>query len=278
MYLNMETCVVCARMGEEAGLQLVRAAGFDGVDYSFFFEFGWSQLEGEYLKKAAHTKALLEKHGLACRQAHAPFRMTYEDALQPDHFRYEEIRRSMEYAAILGAKQIIIHPLNVPEGVDYVQFNVGYLRSFEAYAKEYGIRIAAENGPVRRVARIVEQLDETVFVYCLDTGHANSPDTWTAQDSIAQIPAGRLQALHINDNRGIKDHATDIHFPPFYGTIDWQAVAQALAKYDYPGDFTLEIVGFLEQTPTALLPEALALAHKAGRELIRMVQQLRQEK
>ena len=95
MYLNMETCVVCARMGEEAGLRMIRDAGFDGVDYTFFFEFGWAQLEGDYLQKAARTKSLLEQYGLACRQAHAPFRMTYEDSLQPDHFRYEEIRRSM---------------------------------------------------------------------------------------------------------------------------------------------------------------------------------------
>ena len=278
MYLNMETCVVCARMGEEAGLRLIREAGFDGVDYTFFFAFGWAQLEGEYLQKAAHTKALLEQNGLVCRQAHAPFRMTYEDALQPDHFRYEEIRRSMEYAAILGAKQIIIHPLNVPEGVDYVQFNVGYLRSFEAYAKEYGIRIGVENGPVRRVARIVEQLDEAVFVYCLDTGHANNPDTWTAHGAVAQIPAGRLQALHINDNRGIKDHATDIHFPPFYGTIDWKEAMAGLRDIGYTGELTYEIQEFGRYFPNDQKHLVVEYSLKVGQILVDMYEKAKAAK
>lgn len=269
MFLNMETCVVTARLGEEEGLRRIAEAGFDGVDYTFFFEYGQSLLEGDYMKKAANSKRLLETFGLSCRQAHAPFRMTYETSLQDDHPYYGEICRAIEYAAFLGAKQIVIHPLNTPKDTDYVAFNVAYLRKFEEAARRFGICIAAENGPVRRVGRIVEQLDPEVFVYCLDTGHANSPDTWTAESAVLQIPSGRLRALHLNDNRGIKDHASDIHFPPFYGTIDWDGVVKALSEVGYSGDFTLEIVGFLEQTPTALLPQALALAHAAGRELIR---------
>jgi sugar phosphate isomerase/epimerase len=208
--------------------------------------------------------------------------------------RLEKMKLSIHAAAMLGAKYWVVHPL-MPFGVQDIltnqeqqtrKINLAFMRELLAVAKQEGVTVCLENMPFldfslsspSDIVGFIEEINDPFFAMCLDTGHANSPDTWTAQDSIAQIPTGRLQALHINDNRGIKDHATDIHFPPFYGTIDWQAVAQALAKYDYPGDFTLEIVGFLEQTPTALLPEALALAHKAGRELIRMVQQLRQEK
>ena len=275
MLLSMETYVTCNLLGEETGLRLTAEAGFDAVDYNLFSDFGLTRLEEDYMEKAAHTKALLEKYGLLCNQAHGPFLFRYEHGDWTKSDLWRDMNRAIEYAAFLGARQITFHPVNVPDGVDFVAYNVDFFRSFEPVARKFGIRIAVENGPARRVMRLVERLDPEVFVYCVDTGHANNPPTWTAHEVIAQVPEGRLHALHLNDNWGVREGRWDLHFPPYYGSIDWDAVLKALAQRDYPGDFTLEIVGFLEHTPLELYPQALGLAHAVGRKMIRKFKKLK---
>ena len=276
MLLSMETFITCNRFGEDEGLRLSAEAGFDAVDYNFFSDFGLTRLTGDHMEKAEHTKSLLGKHGLVCNQAHAPFLFRYEHSAWEESPLWLDMNRAIEYAAYLGARQITFHPVNVPEGVDFVEYNTAYFRSFAPSALKCGIRIAVENGPARRVMRLLQRLDPEIFVYCLDTGHANHPPTWTPHEVIAQVPEGRLQALHLNDNWGIREGHWDLHFPPYYGSIDWDATVKALASRDYPGDFTLEIVGFLEHTPDALFPQALAFAHAVGRQLIEKFQAQKQ--
>jgi len=269
MILAMETAVVCASLGEDHGLQLIRNAGFDGVDYTFFTPESQALLGEDYLRHAAHTKALLDKVGLLCHQAHAPFRCEDGDPTAPPF--WTSVRRSIEYASILGAKQIVIHPVNVPEGTDYVDFNLRYLGSFAPTARQFGIRIAIENGPPSHVINeLLEKLEAGLYICCVDVGHCNEPArNYHPQNMIAEIAPGMLQALHLHDNKGMVGCIGDDHNLPYLGVMDWEAILRALADRNYPGDLTLEIVGYLEALPPAVYPQALALAHGVGRDLQR---------
>jgi len=278
MILAMESYVPCETLGEEKGLELIRRSGFDGVDYTFFSPSGNAQLGDDYMERANNTKALLKKYGLVCNQAHAPFFFRYTDGDWEKSPLWRDVNRSIEYAAYIGAKQIIIHHLNVPKTVDFVEYNLAYLRSYEPAAKKFRIRIGVENGGgVKQLLPLLEQLDPQYYVCCIDTGHANGTDyNRTAEQCIEMVPSGRLQALHINDDWGLSGKESDIHFVPFLGRINWDAVLHALAAQNYTGDFTLEIVGYLlDYLPKEVHPEALALAHAIGRLLIKKFEQIK---
>lgn len=274
MILAMETAVVCARLGEAQGLQLIREAGFDGVDYTFFTPEGCALLEEDYLQNAKRTKALLEEAGLQCHQAHAPFRYEGSDPFALPF--YTSVLRSIEYAALLGARQIIIHPVNVPDEEDYVNFNLRYLGSFADAARRFGIRIGIENGPPSHVINaLLEKLEQGLYICCVDVGHCNEPArNYHPQNMIAEIAPDMLQALHLHDNKGMVGCIGDDHNLPYLGVMDWDAILRALADRRYPGDLTLEIVGYLEALPSEVYPQALALAHGVGRELQRRLQSL----
>ena len=79
-------------------------AGFDAVDYSFYWAKGDRYALGDdYRDRAARLRTVLDEIGLACNQSHAPFRLNRTGALNLDCPEYAEIVRSMETAAILGA-------------------------------------------------------------------------------------------------------------------------------------------------------------------------------
>ena len=100
--------------------------------------------------------------------------------------------------------------------------------------------------PVTRFAGGFEDLlelldllgDDERFGICLDTGHANL--TQINQPAAIRAMGKRLRALHINDNRGVKDD----HILPFTGTIRWSPLMKALGEIDYQGEFTYEIHNF----------------------------------
>lgn len=277
MILAMETCVTCSRFGEEQGLTMIREAGFDGVDYTFFSPDGCALLDERYLERAAHTKELLDRLGLVCHQAHAPFLFRYEHGEFEGHPLWVGVCRSIEYAAHLGAQHIIIHPIDqVPEGVDLVEYNTRYLGSFAETARRFGIRIGIENGPPSHVINeLLARLEDGLYICCVDVGHCNEPArNYHPQNMIAEIAPGKLQALHLHDNKGMVGRIGDDHNLPYLGVMDWDAILRALAERRYPGDVTLEIVGYLESLPPAVFPQALALAHGVGRDLQRRLQTL----
>ena len=72
MLLSTETNSIIKRFGEEKSFEILKKSGFDACDYSFYNETA-KLLQDDYMEKAKITKALLDKVGLLCNQAHAPF-------------------------------------------------------------------------------------------------------------------------------------------------------------------------------------------------------------
>ena len=272
MYVAMEHYVVCDIHGEEKGLEMIRNAGFTGVDYHFVSPAGIERLADGYMDRAVVTKKILDRIGLTCVQSHAPFVYRYEHGPWENHPMWVDIHRSIEYAAYLGARQIIIHPVNVPQDMDFLDYNVSYFRSFEPAAEKFGINIAIENGGsnAQAINDLVECLDSPRFVICVDVGHANAPAKgYFVEDFMAQINLDKVEALHLNSNFGLYDHKTDLHYLPYLGNMNWEAILKALAQGNYQGDMTMEIVGHVRDLPPEVHPEALALASAIGRHLVR---------
>jgi sugar phosphate isomerase/epimerase len=80
----------------------------------------------------------------------------------------------------------------------------------------------------------------------------------------------RLQALHVHD----VDYVSDCHTMPFMESLDWNAVAAALAQIRYEGNFTFEADNFLIKMPRELMPEASRLMAQTGRYLIGRIEAL----
>lgn len=73
MGISIENYTVKKLLGEEDGLLAIKNAGFDAVDYSFYWSEEFGLLDDDYLDKAAKVRKYIEKINLKCNQSHAPF-------------------------------------------------------------------------------------------------------------------------------------------------------------------------------------------------------------
>ncbi len=105
-------------------------------------------------------------------------------------------------------------------------------------AKELNVPIAVENGPYDTF-----QIKEELFAdypadclgLCYDSGHGHMFDD-KGLDHLDDNK-DRLMALHIHDNDGL----SDLHQPPFYGTLDWERFANILKASPYPREISFEL-------------------------------------
>ena len=231
-----------------------------------------------YKEYAKELRAHLDLVGIPCNQAHAPFSLkygmdnTYEE-------KYLNIVRSIEAASILGAKNIIVHAISVPEDVDFEQYNIEYYKSFIPYCEAFNIHVAIENlykkdtkrnridggkfSSPKELNNIIKAINSPWIVACVDIGHA-SLTGFEPEDFISKVDLSALKCLHVQDN----DYLGDRHMPPYFGGLNWDAIMTALKKSGYEEDLTLEIPGYLKKFPKELLPDALKFAAAIGKHLI----------
>ena len=274
MLLSTEGYSICKRYGEEEAFRILKKTGFDACDFSFYYEW-LDVLKGDYMNNAKKTKAALDSAGLLCNQAHAPFEIKEGEAFNETCENYLLTVRSIEYAAYLGAKQIIVHLIPTANRDELYAYNQKFYKSLEPYGKKYGIKIAVENDFERRDGKVlpllgdpksfsefVKDLGSDIFVACLDIGHAamfSDP-----AEFINNMDSSLLKALHIHDN----DLHEDLHLFPMTGNMDWSALCEALKNSGYDGDFTLEPIKGFYKIPIELTEDALYFLAKTGRYLI----------
>ena len=280
MILSVENHIPRLYHGEEAALEMIKAAGFDGIDFSFYGLPEDSPILGENFREyAANVRKKLDALGLSCLQAHAPFDLRYGEALDESEPHYRDIVRSLEAASILGVKQIVVHSLRVPEDVDPEAFNIGFYNTLAPYCETFGIRIAVENlfetknpetglfkgrlASPASLCRVVKALDSRFFTACIDVAHAAITGT-APENFIRGMEPGILTCLHIHDT----DLVNDIHTLPYLGMLNWSAILSALKDYGYTGEMNFEILGFLGAVPKEALSAALQLAVSVGRKMI----------
>ncbi len=283
MKLAVDTSAIFQKVGEVRGIEMIKEAGFDGVDFSYYGLDENSPILGEnYRDYAKKVRALLDEHGLVCNQAHAPYALKYDEPFDLSNKNYRDIVRSMESASILGAKNIIIHSITIPmtvKDVTFEQCNYEFFKTLEPYCEKIGIKIGVENlynrdkkrqsyfkircGTPESLSAFVERLDSPWFTACIDIGHA-SLTGYEPEDFIRGLKPGILKALHVHDT----DYKQDSHTLPFFGNLNWYEITSALRDTGYQGDFTFEIRYYLKKFPEELLVDALKYAVFVGRYLI----------
>lgn len=290
MLFSSHTSQFAKTFGIDTAVQMLVGAGFSAIDCTMFNMNSFPHVEN-YREKAKELRAYTDAHGVVFNQAHAPFGGGYENytkKLVPT-FPY-----CFEAAAILGIKNIIVHPLQNGRyyGNEEALFdaNMEFYSKLIPLSKEYGVRIAIENmwqrhpvtgvicddvcAPPEELNRYYDTLNNPeVFTICLDIGHvaicAREPER-----AIRTIGGERLGAIHAHD----VDYAHDLHTLPGVGKIKWDNVCRALADVNYSGDFTLESEGFVSSLDPEQYPMAARYMAQTAKYLADKIERYKREK
>ncbi len=255
MLISAQTWILTDQYGPKEALKILKDAGFDCADFSFFGPLADEITAPGGEEIARDLKNYAESIGMFYNQAHARFGFS-KDA--HDNYKRDIVplmERTMEISSILGVDTLVIHPIHhIPysENKEKLrEINLEYYKILEPTAKKYGLRICLENmfqwdDVEKKIIPSVcgwdggfidyfDTLDSDTFTCCLDIGHCGVLGV-PAADAIRILGHDRLGALHVHDN----DNVADKHLGIGFGKIDWDSVAKALADIDYSGIFTLE--------------------------------------
>ena len=282
MKLSLEAYGAMSKFGDLEGLELIKKAGFDCVDMSYYWQEEGSALLGEgYREYALQLRSYLDELGLTCTQAHAPFDVKYGEEFDLSNPHYLAVTRAIESASVLGARAIVVHTIGYKKDARICfdrAYNVAYFKSHMPLCEKFNINVAVENlcdfddkrkhargrlGTPSELCEFIRELDSPYFVACVDVGHAamsgNEPEEF-----LAGMDATLLQALHIQDG----NYREDSHTVPYLGAFNWTEIMKTLKKKGYEGELTFEIVKYLKGIPKELTFDALCFAEKVGRHLI----------
>ena len=262
----------------EAALQRIARLGFRAVEL-----ISWDRetLETYYTPaRIAALRALLDSEGLTLSEfVSTPRGLSSSDPQQRaaavDHFR-----RAADVAVALGTDVIntvsaypfdlhfppvTARPLaqvwtvDVPRGLDWTANWAAYVEmtgQFCAICEERGLRYALESHPYRWVCgaqsmlRLIDHVGSPALGMNLDPSHM-FPMGEMPQVSVYQL-AGRVWHTHFSDNDG----ATNAHWRPGKGKVDWRALLVALHDTGYSGTLSIE----LEDVPGVGRPGRTATA------------------
>ncbi len=266
---------------ENTAVKMLIDAGYDAIDLGCCEMFGHDdcpKLQPNYKEYAAELKKIADEGGVYFNQAHAPFPSSIVDEEQ-NKVLFQKILRSIEFASLVGVRNIIVHPkqhLTYCDNKTYLkELNLEFYNSLIPYAKDYNIHIAIENmwqynkdrmithstcSTVEEFKEYLDMLDSEWIVACLDIGHAHLMH--------ADIPAfihglgDKLKALHTHS----AGYNIDLHIPPFFmGNMPWEDILKALGEINYQGELTFEADSSIIRTPKELHPELAKYMVSIGR-------------
>ena len=258
-----------------SAVQSASKAGFKFVDFGLTTDYGVSEKDEK--KFFSERLKILNDHGLAPSQAHAPF--LHFNSSNPADFFCEEHKNavitSIRRAAIINAPYLVLH-LYVPYGenkettpYDYSVFkadnfkrNVEFCESLKPFLKEYGVTLALENilaydwvgrchaqtvcCTSEECNAYIDALGDKNYCICLDAGHLNCVAGENFDEFISALH-GRVKVLHLHDNFGMLSDwfgELDRHLPPFVGCLEWDKLAAALKKNGFNGVYSFEVSGY----------------------------------
>ncbi len=217
-------------------LEFLAECGVDAVEFSHALH--WNDDE------VAAVRQMTEEIGLGAWSLHAwgaPGIADEESATATT----EMLTRAGQVALGLGAGVIVHHCAGrslAAHGDDHLKRETDAIRA----AWQPGYRFAIENtfdvGQMEYVIALVDELGSDVAGVCVDTGHANllfaGAEEKLLADRAIRMAGHRLITTHLQDNTG---EAHDQHMAPGDGTIDWDAVAEALIDVGYRRCLMLEL-------------------------------------
>lgn len=288
MKISTDNGILRNTFGDLEALRMIRQAGFDGVDMTFYDMVPEQDIlalpDLERRSLAKKMKALADDIGLFFPQSHAPYLYGYGESKESKH--YMDVVKSFEMAAELGCKQMVIHSLKFPRAnytVDVNAINLDYFRSFLPLANEFDVNIGIENlfnydslrgcyfgqhGTPDEINRFVDELNDPRFVCCCDVGHCALTGC-EPEDFIGGMSADRLTMLHVQD----LDYRDDRHWLPYMGMLNWDSITTSLAQIGFVGTMNFEVLHYYDKFPPKLMPQALVLAAQTARHLADLVEE-----
>ena len=285
MKLSTQTEFYTERLGIEKTVELLAKSGFDAADYSCFdmrTNKDSALLQPDYKEYAKRVKELAERNGIVFNQAHAP----YPSSLADEEFTadiFKKIVRSMEFASLLGAKNIVVHPKQHLKYGNNIQalkeINLEFYNSLIPYCKEYNITVCIENmwqyTETRQITysvcatcdefrEYIKMLNSPYIKGCLDIGHANLVESDIPH--FISVLGDELVALHVHDAA----YNADTHIVPYslMGSEYWENIMKALADSGYAGDLTFEANRTIAHLPDALTPSGAKFMADVGKYLV----------
>lgn len=298
MKISVQTGGVTDRFGIEQGYAMIRAAGFDAVDWNLDDHLEardiyngtyrgnvYEKPMDEILEFFAFEIAQQRKNELTVTQAHAPFPAFL--AKEPELLDYmiSVYEACIHVCKAAGCRNLVIHGIspdrnNTDEQIR--QMNWMLYTSLISALCQTGVTVCLENlftrgssgrgadfGPghcadAQEAAKLIDRLNEVTgqecFGLCLDTGHLNLLHI-DPQLYVATL-GKRIKALHIHDNNGLNDQ----HLAPYNGNICWKNYLSALRDSGYRGDLSFETyaqVHYIDED--ALIPSQLQAICAAGK-------------
>lgn len=223
----------------------VKNAGFEVLDYTPDLK------SDDWEKKMNCDFEEISAHGLTVHQTHAPFnRYGSWDGIFTDC-----LGRALDATIALGAKYMVVHGDEFDfENLEYtpknaLEYNYRLYFPYVEKAAANGVKIAFENvfedipnkprfcSKADDLKALIEKFDTDAVCCCFDTGHAGVSFKSKLPQKILLL-GEHIECTHIHDC----GHAQDLHLPPFFGDIDWDACMKAFAQIGYKGNFTYEMV------------------------------------
>lgn len=251
--------------------------GFDGVDMSFD---SLSATDDGYAGVAYATSRRAEQKGLEIPSCHLPFYMPNpEDATLMSRFS-NDLRAGIDTASKMKIPLAVIHPIAHhavrSDRERWIRANIDFLSPLNQYAKMRGVELCIEN-----MASTSEEENDHLFgssaeeiltlantigtSVCWDFGHANVSRRPTGE---FEIFGDKLKTVHAHDNNSF----CDSHDIPFEGTVDWNTVAQTLAKMGYDGYINVEIRAWDAPSDKFSRDDIGRRAEFAGKKLAKLVE------
>lgn len=205
-------------------------------------EFCWAQYMDVDFE--AHLEAAMRMtRGASGLWFHAPFAEISPCAIDPKvrALTAERYRRSIEIAALLGIRRIVIHGGYIP----YVYFPESYVEQSVLFWKEFlasapdDLTIALENVMEPDPAMLVEiasGVGDGRLGLCLDVGHANTCVSKLDALSWIEPMSAHLRHVHLHDNHG----GADLHLPLGQGCIRAEEIITRVAELCPGATFTIE--------------------------------------
>lgn len=263
----------------------VRAAGFRCADMSIgpFCRQGDAPLLGkDWQRHAERYVTCAQKHGIRMPQAHCML-FSCLDWNAPDHQELTDINlHLLDVCRAMGIEYFVMHPgtaVGPASPKESLEQSARWLRPFVEKAEKTGVKLCLENmfhvvennrvyhafGVYpEELLELAERLDSPMVGFCWDTGHAHIG--WLDQRRSIRMLGDRLWTTHVHDNRG--QYSNDLHIPPFYGSLDWQAVMDGLREIGYQGTFNFELEP--HTLPIEWMAEEFRFLYARGQQLLKM--------
>lgn len=241
-------------------LDPLKKAGFDGIQLGVLDGVGELTLrtpdDGVAKLRQACKDAGIEPHSL-----YGGIRFFYED--EADRKRgLDNARRTLEIAAILGVRTILIHPGQLTASIPYDacwRYALDGLNALKRQAESSHLRLGLENvwnkflmSPLE-FRRLIEEVNSPQVGIWFDIGNVvvfGFPEQW-----LRVLGPKHLVGIHIKDfRRGPNDHfgTYEGFVPLFHGSVNWPVVMRELAQMGFDDYLITEVSPGRQPLPEAL--------------------------